>query len=358
MPHYFSDAELARLKRLRQRLLAIEDRPADAPAPRYWDSAEDLALYHSTFAQRIAWKWRAVLQELRERGVALPAGPVLDFGCGTGAAAAEWVAAAGAARVTLWDRDASARAFARAELERVAPHVEVTTPTRAPEAADIAPDTTLLISHVLDELDGPDVTRLEALARRAGLVLWVEPGSRLTSRRLSETRDRLLESHAVLAPCTHSERCGVLRLAAARHWCHHFAEAPQAVYTEGRWAEFGRELGVDLRALPYSFCVLVARTGGNAPPTVDHADTDASGEPAAALVRLIGRARLQRGRALLDTCDARGVREELLLERHAKGLVKALDRRSVRLVQLSREGDRIVGAREVRPNLESADTDG
>ncbi len=335
MPHYFSDSELARLKRLRGRLLSIEDRPLGTPAPRYWDSDEDLALYHSTFGRRIAWKWRAVLDELRERGFVLPTGPVLDFGCGTGTAALEWIAAAGAQRVSLWDRDAGARAFAREQLAQAAPSVQVSTLSRAPEPADITAETTLLVSHVLDELESADVTRLEGLARRAGAVVWVEPGSRVTSRRLSEARDRLLETHSIVAPCTHSERCGVLRLDAARHWCHHFAEAPQEVYTEGRWAEFGRELGLDLRSLPYSFVVLVARTAAARLP-----------EAPAGAVRLVGRARLQRGRALLDTCDTTGVHAEVLLERYAKGTVKALERRAVRLLQLEREGERIVSAIE------------
>ena len=54
---------------------------------------------------------------------------------------------------------------------------------------------------------------------------------------------------------------------------------------------------------------------------------------------------MQRGRALLDTCEAVGVREETLLQRLDKALFKALDRERVETIIVEREGDTIVAAR-------------
>src|SRR5262245_10095415 len=209
----------------------------------YWDSAEELALYDETFAQRIAWKWDAVLEELRRRG-RMPGGrTVLDWGCGTGIAARRFLAARGGfQRTFLWDHSPAAVEFAGERLREEHPELEIHAELPA-GTVDV-----LLVSHVLDELDAAQLEPLVTLAERSGAVLWVEPGSKRTSRRLGELRARMLASHDVLAPCTHQAACGPL--ASEEGWCHLFARPPQAVYTEGKWAEFGRELGIDLRALP------------------------------------------------------------------------------------------------------------
>lgn len=57
------------LERLRQRFL--QALPHRTP---YWTNKRELELYHATFAQRIGWKWRAVLDELRQYCWMLPAG--------------------------------------------------------------------------------------------------------------------------------------------------------------------------------------------------------------------------------------------------------------------------------------------
>jgi len=327
MGTYFSQLELARLRELRAVLLGIEGRPAGQTAPRYWRAEEDLALYDSTFAERIAWKWRAVLAELRERGFTPPAGGVLDFGCGTGVATREWFAEAersagdGASipgPIALWDRDSNARRFARERLQNTFQKAKVTELGRAPEPRDLRGDETLLVSHLLDELDEETEEGLVALARAAGAVVWVEPGSRLTSRRLSGIRDRLLEDQEPVAPCTHAMSCGVLQLDPLRAWCHFFAAPAPEAFTEGRWAEFGRELGIDLRSVPYSFIALRSRRLAGASPEGDPSQLS--------LIRLLGRPRMQRGRALLDTCDRDGVREEVLLQRLDRALFKSLNR--------------------------------
>jgi SAM-dependent methyltransferase len=228
---------------------------------------------------------------------------VLDWGCGTGIAARRFLAArSGVERVFLWDHSEAAVEFAGERLREEHARVEIHAGLPA-EPVDV-----LLVSHVLDELDAAQLEALLTLAERSAAVLWVEPGSKRTSRRLGELRARLLASHDVLAPCTHQAECGAL--AREDVWCHFFARPPQEVYTVGKWAEFGRELGIDLRALPYSFLAL-ARRGAVA-----------LGGPGA---RLLARPVLTRGRAQFELCDSCGVRHVDFLQRSDKRLFKAME---------------------------------
>ena len=301
MTRYFSADELDYLRMLRSTFVSFEVREGGAEP--YWDSAEDLALYDETFAQRIGWKWDAVLEELRRRGRLAAGRTVLDWGCGTAIAARRFLAARGGIeRVFLWDHSKAAVEFAGERLREE--HTELEIHAELPtEPVDV-----LLVSHVLDELDAAQLEPLLELAERSAAVLWVEPGSQRTSRRLSELRARLLGSHDVLAPCTHQAQCGALAREDA--WCHLFARPPQEVYTEGKWSEFARELGIDLRALPYSFLAL-ARRGS----------FDLAGPSA----RLLARPRLTRGRAEFELCAASGVAHVDFLQRTDKQLFKALD---------------------------------
>ena len=301
MPRYFTADELETLRRLRATFVSFEDHAGDAEP--YWESPDDLALYDETFAQRIAWKWDAVLDEL-ERRKRLPTGrTLLDWGCGTGIATRRTLARTPSAqRVFLFDHDHAAAEFALERVRAADPGVEarIGLPVEAPDL--------LLASHVLDELAPGSLEPLLVLAERSTATLWVEPGSRRTSRALGEVRVRLARALDVLAPCTHQAACGALTGTDA--WCHFFARPPQDVYTEGHWAELGRELGIDLRSLPYSFLAL-ARRG-----------LFELGGPAA---RLLGRPRLTRGRAELELCDADGVRSVDYLQRSDRRLFKELD---------------------------------
>jgi len=299
---HFSAEELECLRGLRQEFL--ERARGGAERGDYWESDDELRLYDETFGARIGWKWDAVLDELVARGRLASGKVVLDWGCGTAVATRRFLArATGVERVHLVDHSPRARRVARALLAAEHPALALVDGL-PPEPPDV-----LLVSHVLDELDAPEREALCALAARAGATLWVEPGSRACSRALGEVRARLLDTLDVLAPCTHQAACGALA-PGNDPWCHLFARAPQAVYTEGRWAEFGRELGLDLRSLPYSFLAL-ARRGRF---TLDG--------PRA---RQLGRPRLERGRAFLEVCDAQGLRPLDLLQRHDKALFKELD---------------------------------
>ena len=324
MGTYFSQKDLQTLRELRATLLGMEQRPDGEAAQRYWASARTLELYDQIFAARIGWKWGAVLDEVEQRG-GLPAPrTVLDWGAGTGVAARtvlRRLAAAGLPdEVLLLDRDGAAREFAAASLRAEFPDVTVQTAAELPERAfDL-----VLASHVLDELSDSDVQPLVSACAAAKHVLWVEPGSKVTSRRLGELRPTLLGTHDVVAPCPHRGACGLLAEGHERDWCHLFARPPAEVHTTGEWSEIQRELRIDLRSLPYSFLAL-----RRAP--VEHPDA----------ARLLGRPRFQKGRALLDLCDADGVETRPMLQRTDKALFKALKDCAGEVVLMERDGDRL-----------------
>lgn len=292
-----NDTEWQLLARLRERFLGGRG----ATLRDYWDSARTVELYDGTFGQRIAWKWRAVLAEITLRGGLGPVSSVVDWGCGSGIAAREFAAQASALRYSLWDRSSAAREFAAKKLREIAPQarVDFALPA-AKEPLDL-----LLVSHVLGELLDEDRDALFALAQRARCVVWVEPGERTISRELMEFRDRLLPGRQVLAPCTHSSACGLNRPERERDWCHSFAAAAPEAFTSAHWREFSRRLKIDLRSSPYAYFAL--REG--APVQLD-------------AIRILGRPRLEKGRAMIDACDAIGVRVLRVIERDAKAIVK------------------------------------
>ena len=88
----WSVAQMKELVRLRQGFLS-----GTAGTQDYWRGTEDLDLYERTFAQRIGWKWDAVLGELEGRGWMPPSRTLVDWGCGTGIASrrvsAHWAGA-------------------------------------------------------------------------------------------------------------------------------------------------------------------------------------------------------------------------------------------------------------------------
>src|SRR5690606_161040 len=273
----------------------------------YWRDADDLAAYDAILAERIAWKWDAVLAELGARGVAFDRPAVLDFGCGTGIAARRFARVCAVRSVTFADRSPLARAFALERFAREQPGI----PARAIDAQDAAPDAdVLLVSHVLGELGDADVAALIARVQHVRSVVWVEPGSRAVSRRLSELRDALLGAFDVVAPCTHRHACPAL--SSVSDWCHFFARPPAAVFTDGVWVRIGRELGIDLRAVPYAFLALVRR--GAAPVA-----------PPPAPGRILGRPRIRGRTATVHVCDG-GLHERSVLRSRDPELFRRLER--------------------------------
>ncbi len=248
----WEELDWAALDRLRA--LFLKSEPVKEP---YWRSESDLASYDFTYAQRIGWKWDAVLEELVRLGWTPPAGPLLDWGCGSGVASRCVVGIFGAGhfgRLRLHDRSGLAMSYARQRASARFPGLDVSMDPQGEEACG-----TLVVSHVLNELHQDDLPRLLRAVRSAECVLWVEPGTHVVSRGLIELRERLREEFHVVAPCPHRRACGLLPEGRERDWCHFFAKTPTEVFTDGRWARFGQRAGVDLRSLPYSWLVLDRR---------------------------------------------------------------------------------------------------
>ncbi|MCA8949808.1 MAG: methyltransferase domain-containing protein [Planctomycetes bacterium] len=243
--------DIARIARLRDRFL--DDSRGSRRLPDYWRDEHDLLAYDRVLAARIGWKWDAALAECADRGLSVAAGAtVLDFGCGTGIAARRFVARFGGDQreVLCHDRSPLAMAFAARALAAAAPAVAV---RALADVREVAPDV-LLVSHVLGELDDRGLAELRALAERARCVVIVEAGNHTTSRRLSQLRDELLPGFRIVAPCPHAAACPAL--ANDDDWCHFFAPPPPEVFTDGAWVRTARELGIDLRSLPYAFVAL------------------------------------------------------------------------------------------------------
>jgi len=300
MTRHFNPQELTTLRQLRERFLA-----GTAGAADYWQTPEHLELYDSTFAERIGWKWDAVIDELGRRGWQPRSTRVLDWGCGTGIAHRRVLAAWPQLKaLALHDRSPRARMYAAEKAQRTFPGLRVSW-----ESPVATRDTLLVVSHVISELSPEALDRLLAAARDAGEILWVEAGTHADSRRLIDVRERLLGEFAAVAPCTHQARCGMLTARNAPHWCHHFAVPPSAIFQDARWAEFGVEMGIDLRSVPYSFLVMT-RPGAQALTPEGYS-------------RVIGEPREAKGYSRVLSCQQQGVADYMLQKRDAPDLFKA-----------------------------------
>ena len=320
----FTKPELAALAALRARFLDGSNAGGG-----YWKSEADLALYDASFAERIGWKWDAVLGELQVRGWRPKARNVVDWGCGSGIAGRRVLAAwDGFESLTLADVSAHAMRFAERRARESFPAVRV---RMKADAADAVAGSLLLVSHVLNETDDDAAHRLINAARRAEEIIWVEAGTHADSRRLISVREKLREEFDIIAPCTHTTRCGMLAPENAAHWCHHFARVPSEASRDARWAQFGREFGIDMGTLPYSFLVL-ARRGvreGMAP----------------GFSRIIGRPRDEKGHFALLSCSEAGVEDLMAQKRDVPELSKQLRKgRAAAVQRWTRDGRRITGA--------------
>lgn len=327
-----NQADLDTLHQLRQRFLSNRAEGG------YWRSHEELALYDRTFGERIGWKWDGVLRELTARGWQPEARTLLDWGCGSGVASrrvlAQWPDQFEA--VHLYDSSSLARAYARGSVQALDAALQV----REVEIAVSAPETLVLLSHVLNELTDEQAAALVQGLSGVQEIIWVESGTHANSRRLiAEVRERLLSTGTfqVVAPCPHREQCGMLHPQRARDWCHSFASPPREIFQDREWMHFGRELGIDLRSTPYAFLVLrrVAKVESGVLPFLT---------PAGA-ARVIGRSRDYKGYSKVLSCEASGVPERMLQKRDAPELLKQVQAGKVAapVYQWSLEKERIVG---------------
>ncbi len=338
-PEDWSSADWERLAELRERFLSTTGEEGGGWGSS-WRDERELELYDESFACRIAWKWEAVLDELAARGWAPPGGHVHDFATGTGVALRAVLARFGAPfeRVTLWDRSPLARSFGIAAVRREHPGIE----PREALPSDTDRIDLLLASHVLGELDERGGQDLRERLSRSRAALFVEPGSRAASRALGRFREELADEFTPIAPCPHAGPCGVFAPGAEAHWCHFFARPPYEAFAERRWTLFSKRLHIDLRSLPYAY-LLLERHAASEPPR----SGDAS--------RILGRARLEKGRAALFVCSAEGLREHTLLERDDRAFFKALrEPPEPGLVRLEPAGPRIRSVTNEERSLERA----
>lgn len=300
----------------------------------YWRTTADLDHYDFTYAERIGWKWDAVLRELALKQWRPRSRTLFDWGCGSGVATRHVLSFFGAGqfdRVQLWDHSPLACDYAAGTVKRDFPAIA----TQALHSRTLDSDEPvglLLISHVYNELDAPSRAALLRLIGRAESVIWVEAGTHAVARGLQQIRDELRAQFQVVAPCTHQNNCPILIPGNERDWCHFFAHPPSEIFASSHWVKFGQRAGIDLRSLPYAFIALDRAT---APP--------ADSVPAP-LSRVIGRPEHFKPYARLLNCDATGLAMLTLPKRSAPALLKQLDRTKAPLVyHWQREGDKILG---------------
>ncbi len=286
---------------------------AEGHLPDYWHDERWLAAYEMTLAQRIRWKWQAVLGVLAERLQGWQELPtIVDWGCGTGIASRSLLGVMPRAEtlVQVYDRSPVAAQFAVQQIRQEFPtqKVEVLPTLRVPEGPFI-----LLVSHVLSELDQQVSSQLLALAQSAAAVLWVEPGRRLESRHLSHIRNELLASHRVLGPCLHQKSCGALSPGHEQDWCHFFAPIPGEVHQSAFWREFSKRMKIDLRSLPVSW-LAVERLVMNPQP-------NSAGDP---LALILGRSRTFKGYCRWLACTMEGLRSGDFQKKNSKDIFRAL----------------------------------
>lgn len=300
----FTRHQLAVLERIRTRFLDGSNTGGN-----YWKDEEELALYDTTFAQRIGWKWDAVLRELAARDWQPRSTRVLDFGCGSGVASRRILGAfPGVTEVLFTDVSPRAVEFASRRQREEFPSIPS---ARLDTSQPLPPGTMLVVSHVLNELSPKAHAQLMALAAQAEEIVWVEAGTHADSRSLIAVREKLSAAFSIVAPCPHAKPCGMLSEENARHWCHFFTPFPSHAAQDAGWSQLGRELNIDLRALPYSFLVLQKQ-----PFTLKEA------------ARIIGTPVEKKAHFDLLACEACGVREVVAQKRDVPDFFKALRKRT------------------------------
>jgi hypothetical protein len=329
--------DIAVLKALREKFL----HKPDGLTADYWQSRTHLEQYHATFARRIGWKWKSVLDGLAEspsnqspeeenQGLnphpvrTDPPPTIVDFGCGTGIAAIEWARKFHVDKVQFWDRSVLSAQFAAEQFEAargtfVNPLAECEVLKRQPGNSA---GTFVLLSHIVSELTQAHRTELLLRLRTADGFCWVEPGTPQSSQRLVEIRRSLLDTFRAIAPCPHQGMCGLEKTDKA--WCHHFATPPQEVFQSAFWKKFSDELSIDLRSLPTSYLVMRKPAAAAAERLGAGAATDEAGSTASH--QILGRPRDFKGYSQFWLCSEGKVEERRILHRKNPALVKQLQK--------------------------------
>ncbi len=321
-----------RLERLRSVFLSREGTQSKGGLDAYWQSAEDLAAYDVSFGRRIAKKWEFALASVPS----LPHLTWVDWGCGSGVASELLYSKQpeSVEGIEFYDHSHAAREFARNKLEKISAEMGVDLPLENVERASFA-GKGVLMSHVINELSASQRTVLHDDLKGAKAILWVESGSKSTSRLLSEMRDQMLmiasrdeDPWTVLFPCPDCAKCGMLADPDnAAHWCHFFASGDSAWHQSPVWSEFSTRMKIDLRSLPLSAFAMV-RTSVCKELAMEGLGDDA---------RIIGKPRMYKGYSKILSCSkAYGVREVNLDKRSDKNLFKTLGKFSSKDSSLTR----------------------
>jgi SAM-dependent methyltransferase len=200
------------------RLTAGLTRERALAGEQYFEDPQLLAAYLMLYWPVSYAQAASVLGEL-----GAPSGRVLDVGAGL-APMALAALDAGATSALAIDRSRAALRIG-AELAAGAGRTLSTAAWTPSQAPPDGPFDTILVGHLLNELDSPDPL-CDALLDRlapAGHLILIEPALRETSRALLRLRDRLVaRGAAIVAPCFF--RGGCPALVRESDWCH--AERP------------------------------------------------------------------------------------------------------------------------------------
>ncbi|HLB34797.1 MAG: hypothetical protein A3F67_05940 [Verrucomicrobia bacterium RIFCSPHIGHO2_12_FULL_41_10] len=289
-----------RLRFLRQRFL-------NDASENYWEQPRDLELYDLIYAQRIAWKWNAVLTNLSDAGWKPTSEQIIDWGCGTGIASRTTSPWSGIKKVGLIDQSALSINFTKKQLDK-----EGIETISWPQDEPLEEKSLFLISHVLGELNEKELLHLATIAATAHEIIWVEPGSHELSRKLSTMREIFINAgHHLIAPCVHKHPCPMLQKKQEHDWCHFFAKPPIEIFQSSFWHKASRQLGIDLRSLPYSY---LAFSRVESPSWPSHAE------------RLIGHPRKLKAHCKLLCCGSDGLVERTLQRRDHPELFRKMIR--------------------------------
>jgi hypothetical protein len=217
----------------------------------YWN--EDLLhAYDETFAQRIGWKWLAVLSHLksRHRLQDIFANDVMDWACGSGIAARVLREVVGIPlrSISFADRSSLAQAFAVRRYNESFPNETV----RVGESAN--KDAWFLVSHVANEFPEHAWNSFQKRLSASAGFIWVEPGTSFSAAKIIEMRERLLKTHDVLGPCWHDSPCQLR--GNEKDWCHFHATPPAFIHQSSFWGEFRKRMNIDIAQLPVSYLAM------------------------------------------------------------------------------------------------------
>lgn len=276
----------------------------------YWQSHSLIESYDQTFAQRISWKWQRVLEEIQHRDIQLPAklDNIIDWGCGTGIASRTFLGVFPDQQFShqiLIDKSTDACQFAAEKITGLGLQQEIT----INPASLTSKNSLLLISHVLNELNPDSLSDLLALINDSDFFIWVENGTKSTSKQLSSLIPQIAESQQILAPCMTPMNCPMNTADHDDDWCHNFARIPQEAAEQSLWGHVKTQLGIDTRSAPYSFLV-----GSKQAQAVSLENS----------FRVLGRPQINKGHLKAQCCSASGLSKRTFSKTRSPQTFKSL----------------------------------